>query len=231
LARSVVLMSGGLASAVVAALAADEGEAIWLHLDYGQRNAPSEAAAVERLAEHFKPSSVLTVPMRHWDKLGDFPILSLRDRLPDAMTVRKGPDVAYLPGLLPAMLGTALALASRVQADSVFIGLIEDRAVSDIPTYELYPDRSRECVAAMNWLFQVCSQGLSRTVRLEAPLIASKQADVVLLGHRLGVPFDRTWSCYRAEPAPCRRCYGCVARASGFAAAGLIDPLVAPAGA
>jgi len=224
--RSVVLVSGGLASAVTAALAADEGETIWLHIDYGQRNGAREAAAVEALADHFKPVSRETVEMKFWQSIGDFPLLSQRDRLPDALAVRKGPDAAYVPGLLPAMLATAFSLASRVQADRVFVGVIENRGISDVPTYALYPDRSNECMAALNWLFEACSDVLDRPIRLEAPLLSSKQGDVVLLGHRLRVPFEHTWSCYRRGPAPCGRCYGCVARAAGFARASLVDPLV-----
>jgi len=226
-ARSVVLISGGVASATTAALAADEGEAVWLHVDYGQRNAKQEAAAVDALAEHYKPSSLVKIRMPHWQNLGDFAMLAGRDRLPDALAIREGPDVAYIPGLMASMVSAGLALAFQVQADRVFVGLIEDRGICDIPTYRLYPDRSRESVAAWNWQFQVAAEGAARPIRLEAPLIASKQGDVALLAHRLGLPFEHTWSCYRAGPAPCRRCYGCHGRAYGFLQLGQADPLLA----
>jgi 7-cyano-7-deazaguanine synthase len=227
MARSVVLISGGIASATTAALAADEGEAVWLHVDYRQRNARPEAAAVDALAEHFKPAQVVRVCMDYWASLGDFAMLAGRDRLVDAMAIRDTPDMAYIPGLLSSLLAAGLALATSVQADRVFAGLVEDRGVGEVPTHQLYPDRSREAVAAWNWQFQVASDGTGRPFRLEAPLIASRQGDLALLAHRLGVPFERTWSCYRSGAAPCRRCYGCCVRAAGFLQLGMVDPLLA----
>lgn len=227
MARSVVLISGGIASATVAALAADDGEAVWLFADYGQRNAGAEDEAVDALAEHFKPADVVRINMPEWPKLGDFAILAGKDRLPDALAIREAPDVAYLPGLLPSLVFAGLALAGTVKADRVLVGLIEDRSVGEFPTYRLYPDRSRESVAAWNWQFQLATEKAARPIRLDAPLIASKQGDVALLAQRLGVPFERTWSCYRAGPKPCMRCLGCHARAHGFLQLGMPDPLLA----
>ena len=106
--QSVVLVSGGLASAVVAALAADEGETVWLHVNYGQPNGEREAAAVEGLAAEIKPVSTLTLRMHFWDDMGDFPLLSARDQIPDGRALDRGPDPTYIPGLLPAMLSAAL---------------------------------------------------------------------------------------------------------------------------
>jgi 7-cyano-7-deazaguanine synthase len=228
MARAVVLMRGGVASATVAALAADDGEAVWLHVNYGQRNSGAEGAAVEALAAHFKPAQVVRIHMGHWESLGDFAMLADRDRLLDAMAVRETPDTAYIPGLLPSLVSSGMTLATTVQAERVLIGLIEDRNVGEIPTHRLYPDRSRESLAAWNWQFQLSTTSMGRPIRLEAPLIASHQGDVALLANRLAVPFERTWSCYRAGPSLCRRCYGCVARAAGFLQLGLPDPLLAP---
>lgn len=228
--KSVVLVSGGLVSAAVAALAADEGEAVWLHVEYGQRNGASEAEAVAALAEHLKPASVVRVSMPHWRSLGEYPALvGGKDQMPDALAMREGPDIAYIPGLLGSMIGAGLALAQQVQADCVYVGLIEDRGVGEVPTHRLYPDRSRESLAAWNWLFQVATDGLARPIRLEAPFIAGKQGDVALLAQRLGVPFERTWSCGRPGPEPCRRCYGCAVRSHGFLHLGQADPLLTAA--
>ncbi len=229
MARAVVLMSGGIASATLAALAADDGEAVWLFADYGQRNAGPESDAVEALAEHFQPAEVVRVRMGHWPMLGEFAMLSERDMLVDAIAMREGPDGAYIPGLLSSLAGAGLALAGTRQADRVLIGTIEDRGVGGTPTHRLYPDRSREALAAWNWQFQIATERAARPIRLDAPLIASKQGDVALLAHRLGVPFERTWSCYRSGPRPCLRCYGCHARAYGFLQLGAADPLAGAA--
>ncbi len=226
MARSVVLISGGIASATVAALAADDGEAIWLHADYGQRNAAAESAAVEALAVCYKPTELVRISMPYWSKLGEFALLSNRELLPDALAIREAPDIAYVPGLMPSLVAAGLALASSYRIERVLIGLMEDRSVGDIPTHRLYPDRSREAIAAWDWQYQFASPG-ARPVRLEAPLIASKQGDLALLAQRLEVPLDRTWSCYRAGPTPCRRCYGCAARSMGFIQLGAADPLLA----
>lgn len=226
MARSVVLMSGGLVSAAMAALAADEGEAVWLHVDYGQRNRQQESAAVKALAEHFAPTSVVRLGMSYWPTIGDYPLLATgtKDQFPDALAIREGPDVAYIPGLMTSMVCAALALALQVQADRVFVGLIENRGIGDVPTDSLYPDRSRESLAAWNWQYQIATSRAGKSVRLEAPFIASKQGDVALLAHRLSVPVEQTWSCYRTGPTPCRRCYGCAARAHGFLQLGNADP-------
>lgn len=225
--RSVVLLSGGLVSAAAAALAADEGEAVWLHIDYNQRNRESEDAAVTRLAQHYHPTSVMRLRMDHWQKIAEYPALGLgKDQLPDALALREGPAATYIPGLASSWVSAALAIAVQVQADRIFIGMIEDRGISDIPTHRLYPDRSPEALAAWNWQLQIASEGLAKPVRLEAPFIAAKQGDVALLAHRLKVPVECTWSCYRPGEAPCRRCYGCAARAHGFLQLGEPDPLL-----
>ncbi len=223
-------MSGGVVSAAAACLAADEGVTHWLHVDYGQRNGRHEAASLEALAERLSPASIVRICMPQWQASGEYPLLiGSRDLMPDALAMREGPDPAYIPGLMTSIVSAGLSLAMKLKTDRVFCGVIEDRGIGDLPTWRLYPDRSRECLAAWNWLYQIAAEGVSKSVRLEAPFIGSKQGDVMLLAHRLGVPFEHTWSCYRHGPAPCRRCYGCAARAHGFLQLGQPDPLLSPA--
>jgi len=120
-------------------------------------------------------------------------------------------------------LSLALGCAEALKAGHVFVG-------ANSLDYSGYPD----CRPAFYRAFErVARQGTKagvegRPIRIVTPLIRKTKAQIIRWGHRLGVPYALTWSCYLGGTRPCGRCDSCVLRAKGFAEAGFPDPALAP---
>ncbi len=216
--RAVVLLSGGLDSSTVLAVARAEGLACYtLAVDYGQRHAAELAAAARVSAalgavEH----RVVTVDF------GQFGGSALTDAgidVPETPTT--GIPVTYVPARNTVMLALALGWAEVVDAGSLHVGV---NAVD----YSGYPDCRPAFIAAFAQLAAVATRAgvEGHPVRVCAPLIDASKADIIRRGTALGVDYAQTVSCYTADDAgrACGRCDACRLRREGFAAAAIADP-------
>lgn len=218
--KSVVLLSGGMDSAVVLAIARERGFAAHaLSVDYGQRH-PSELQAAARVAQVQGAAAhkVVTVDLR---SIGGS---ALTDdiEVPDSGGGGEGAiPVTYVPARNTIMLSIALGWAEVLEATDIFCGV---NAVD----YSGYPDCRPEFIEAFQALANLATRaGVEGAgIRVHAPLMALGKADIVREGVRLGVDFSATVSCYRAdgEGRACGRCDACHLRAQGFAGAGVADP-------
>ena len=220
---AVVLLSGGMDSAVVLAIARERGFAAHaLSVRYGQRHsseldAAAEVAATLGAAAH----KVVTVDLR---ALGGS---ALTDDAIDVPTDADGHGIGqdipstYVPARNTIMLSIALGWAEVLSAADIFCGV---NAVD----YSGYPDCRPEFVAAFERLANLATRaGVEGAgIRIHAPLMRLSKADIAREGVRLGVDFSRTVSCYQAdaEGRACGRCDACRLRADGFAGAGVPDP-------
>ena len=215
--RAVVLVSGGMDSAVVLALARERGlECHALSVSYGQRHSAELAAAAE-LAEMQGAAAHKRV------------VVDLRSIGGSALTADidvpeqagSGIPVTYVPARNTIMLSVALGWAEVLGAGEIHCGV---NAVD----YSGYPDCRPEFIAAFEALANLATKAgvEGRRMRVQAPLMRLSKADIVREGLRLGVDFSRTVSCYQADDQgrACRRCDACRLRAEGFAAAGVPDP-------
>jgi 7-cyano-7-deazaguanine synthase len=221
--KAVILLSGGLDSTTVMAMAREMGfERYALSFDYGQRHALELDAARRAVADFgARDHLVLRVDL---DKIGG-------SALTGPMAVPKGaaPDgepeaipVTYVPARNTVFLSLALAWAETLGAFDIFIGV---NAID----YSGYPDCRPEYIEAFermaNLATKACVEGRGR-VRIQTPLIQMTKAQIVQKGLALGVDFSKTHSCY--DPSPeglaCGECDSCVLRKQGFEKAGLIDP-------
>lgn len=215
--KAVVLVSGGMDSAVVLALAREQGFACHaLSVAYGQRHtselaAAAELAAVQGAVEH----KVVTVDLR---SIGGSALTADID-VPESGG--QGIPVTYVPARNTIMLSIALGWAEVLGADDLFCGV---NAVD----YSGYPDCRPEFIAAFERLANLATKAgvEGHALRVHAPLMRLGKADIAREGARLGVDFSRTVSCYQAdaEGRACGRCDACRLRAEGFATAGLADP-------
>jgi 7-cyano-7-deazaguanine synthase len=220
MADAVVLLSGGLDSYTVAAIARAEGFRLFaLTLRYGQRHSHEVAAAravaaalgVERHVEldvdlrAFGGSSLTT----------DAPVP--KDRPPDA----GGIPSTYVPARNTIFLALALSWAEALGAADIFIGV-------NALDYSGYPDCRSEFIEAFERLASLATaQGVGGTrMRVHAPLQRLGKAEIIRTGVALGVDYGLTHSCYDPGESgrPCGRCDSCTLRAAGFAAAGIADP-------
>ncbi|HEU0153293.1 MAG TPA: 7-cyano-7-deazaguanine synthase QueC [Arenimonas sp.] len=214
--KAVVLVSGGMDSAVVLAMAREQGFLCHaLSVSYGQRHTSELAAAAELAARHGAEHKVVTVDLR---SIGGS-ALTADIAVPEAAAA--GIPVTYVPARNTIMLSIALGWAEVLGADDLFCGV---NAVD----YSGYPDCRPEFIAAFERLANLATKAgvEGHALRLHAPLMRMSKADIAREGARLGVDFSRTVSCYQAdaEGRACGRCDACRLRAEGFAAAGLPDP-------
>lgn len=196
--RSVVLLSGGLDSAVALALADDPVEA--LTVDYGQRHR-REIEAARALAAHY---GVPWRPITLDPTLFEGTTSALVGNTPVPEGHADEPDATYVPARNTVLLSLAAARAEVLGAGSVIIGANADDAAA-------YPD----CRAAYLQSFRdVLLEGTLGHVWIQAPLLAMGKREILLHARRLDVPVDLTWSCYEGlDSGPCGRCGACQARA------------------
>lgn len=197
---AVVLLSGGLDSAVALAMTRLDGfECLALLVDYRQQNASRELHCARTHAIRFCARD-LRVDLR-------------------SLCIAQSGGLAvsphYVPGRNGVLLASALAVAEQHGAERVVIGATaEDR--------DGFPDCRPDYFEAWS---RVASLGMARPPSIVAPLVDKSKSDVVRLAVELGVSLANTWSCYTYGPKPCGACGACVVRARGFAEAGIIDPL------
>lgn len=216
--RAVVLVSGGLDSATVLAIARHQG---WrcraLSIDYGQRHrAELEAAARVAAALGAEEHRVARVD------LGLFGGSALTD---PAIAVPSQPSagipVTYVPARNTVFLALALAYAEVSEADAIFTG-------ANAVDYSGYPDCRPEFMAAFERLANLATRRAveGAALRVESPIIAWSKSRIVQEGTSLGVDYSLTVSCYNADAQgrACGQCDSCRLRHAGFAGAGLEDP-------
>lgn len=215
--RAVVLLSGGLDSTTVLAVAIAEGfECHTLAVDYGQRHR-AELAAAERISAVLSASShrVVKVDLR---AIGGS---ALTDDIDVPTEPGEGIPVTYVPARNTLMLSLALGHAEVLDALDLWIGV---NAVD----YSGYPDCRPQFVAAFEALCQVATKRGVEGGRfaLHTPLIHLRKADIIRRGLELGVDYGLTVSCYQADEQgrACGRCDSCRLRRQGFVDAGVSDP-------
>jgi len=215
--KAVVLVSGGMDSAVTLALAREQGFACHaLSVDYGQRH-HSELAAATRVARMLGAIEHKTV---HVD-LRSIGGSALTADIDVPAEGGAGIPVTYVPARNTIMLAVALGWAEALGAQDIHCGV---NAVD----YSGYPDCRPEFIEAFERLANLATKaGVEGAhLKIHAPLIRLTKADIVREGLRLGVDFAQTVSCYQAdaEGRACGACDACRLRAQGFAAAGVPDP-------
>jgi len=215
--RAVVLVSGGMDSAVVLAMAREQGfEPYALSVRYGQRHT-SELDAADRVSDALGAAAHKTVIV----DLRSIGGSALTDDIDVPESGGPGIPVTYVPARNTIMLSIALGWAEVLGAADLFCGV---NAVD----YSGYPDCRPEFIAAFDKLANVATKaGVEGAgLRVHAPLLHLSKADIVREGIRLGVDFSQTVSCYQADPEgrACGHCDACRLRAEGFAAAGVADP-------
>ena len=216
--KAVVLLSGGLDSATVLAMAASQGHACHcLSVDYGQRHV-AELQAAARVAAALGAAEHRIV---HLD-VGQFGGSALTDTGIAVPTtgVQPGIPVTYVPARNTIMLSLALAWAEVLGSQDIFVGV---NAVD----YSGYPDCRPQFIAAFEALANLATKAAveGRPMRVHAPLINLSKSEIIATGSKLGIDYSITVSCYQADRLgrACGACDSCRLRHAGFADAGLPD--------
>ncbi len=214
--KAVVLLSGGLDSATVLAIATDLGYRCFaLSVDYGQRHR-SELRAAENIAASMS-ATLKTVRL----DLRTFGGSALTDDIDVPVEESDGIPVTYVPARNTIMLSLALAWAEVLGSGNIFIGV---NAVD----YSGYPDCRPEFINAFEKMANLATKAgvIGNRLVVHTPLIELSKADIIRQGAALGVDYAMTVSCYQADDAgrACGVCDSCRIRAAGFRAADIADP-------
>ena len=214
---AVVLVSGGMDSAVVAAIACRDAEAAFLHLDYGQITEARERRAFEAIADHYRAGRRLVARVDPLGKIGGSSLTDATMRVADA---RRGPSsipTTYVPFRNTHFLAAAVSWGEVLGARSIYIGAVEEDSSG-------YPDCREPYIEAFNELIRLGTRPETR-LRVMAPLLHLRKPEIVQEGLRLGAPFHLTWSCYAESEEACGQCESCLLRLRGFREAGVDDPI------
>ena len=216
--RAVILLSGGLDSATVVAMARAEGYSCYtMSFDYGQRS-HAELDAAARVARDLGVVEHKVIGL-NLNGIGGSALTDSTIDVPEAPT--EGIPVTYVPARNTVFLSLALGWAEVLNARDIFIGV---NAVD----YSGYPDCRPEFVESFERMANLATKAgvEGHGFRIQAPLQNLSKADIVKAGVRLGVDYSLTVSCYQADNdgRACRKCDSCRLRAEGFQAAGITDP-------
>jgi 7-cyano-7-deazaguanine synthase len=218
--KAVVLVSGGLDSATVLAMAKKDGyECYALSFDYGQRHS-SELEAASQLAKHSNVAEHKIINLG----MGEFGGSALTDDHINVPTEKsQGIPVTYVPARNTVFLSIALGWAEVIDAKDIFIGV---NAVD----YSGYPDCRPEFISAFEKLANLATKiGVEEGgFKIHTPLISLTKAQIIEKGHALSVDYSKTVSCYQAniKGEACGICESCRLRKQGFEKAGILDPTV-----
>ncbi|GAB3371156.1 7-cyano-7-deazaguanine synthase QueC [Spongiibacter taiwanensis] len=216
--KAVVLVSGGLDSATVLAIAREQGfECYTLAFDYGQRHR-AELKAARRVADAHGAAAFKMITL-DLSSIGGSALTDLNIPVPEAGG--DGIPVTYVPARNTVFLSIALGWAEVLQADDIFIGV---NAVD----YSGYPDCRPDFIAAFERLANVATKAgvEGHAMTIHTPLIDLSKTDIVRRGTQLGVNYAETVSCYSADEQgrACGHCDSCALRKQGFDEAGIPDP-------
>jgi 7-cyano-7-deazaguanine synthase len=221
--KAVLLLSGGIDSATTLAMARDEGYAVYaLSFDYGQRHR-QELQAAAKIASALGVERHMTTRIE-LDKFGGSALTSdmevPKNRSPDTLDVEI--PSTYVPARNTIFLSFALVWCEVLRAQDIFIG-------TNVVDYSGYPDCRPEFLEEFEKTSRLATKaGVEGEAqyRIHAPLLYMSKAEIIRTGHRAGVDFSLTHSCYDPDPRgrACGECDSCILRRSGFREAGIPDP-------
>jgi 7-cyano-7-deazaguanine synthase len=204
--KAVVLLSGGMDSAVTLFIAKKSGyKANCLTFDYGQRH-KKEILFAKRIAGSAKSTCVVLKISLPWKKSA---LLDKNIKVPENRKFSSKDNIpaTYVPARNTIFLSFGLSYAEAIGAKAVFIG-------ANAIDFSGYPDCRPEYYRKFNELFKKATK--AKGIKIVAPLLYKTKEDIVKLGAGLGVDFNLTWSCYKGGSKPCGVCDACRLRKKGF---------------
>jgi 7-cyano-7-deazaguanine synthase len=215
---AVVLISGGMDSALSAGIARDMGfDIAALHLNYGQITESRELKAFYDICDFYHIERRLVVDARHLALIGGSSLTSPDIEVEKANLNNDKIPSSYVPFRNANILSIAVSWAEVIGAKAVFIGAMQlDNSG--------YPDCRREFFDAFEKAIELGTKP-DTFIKIFTPLINMSKKDIVLKGDDIGVPFHLTWSCYADSETACGECDSCALRLRGFRQAGITDPL------
>lgn len=216
--RAVVLVSGGMDSATAVAEAKERGyDPYFLHTSYGQETERKEYECARRLADDFDAADFLRVETSHLAQIGASSLTDDEWDVADADPEGDEVPTSYVPFRNGNLLAMAVSYAEANDCSAVFIGAHSE-------DFSGYPDCRPEFFEAFQRVADVGTKPETE-VAIEAPFTEWSKTEIAERGLALDVPFEHTWSCYRAEEPACGTCDACAFRLQAFQRVGTEDPI------
>ena len=214
--KAIVLLSGGLDSCVVTAIAQKEYRVCLLHVNYGQRTVTREEQAFKDIAEYYNIKDILNVDIGYLQKIGGSSLTDRDMSIPENKTDASIPST-YVPFRNANLLSIATAWAEVIGASKIFIGAMEEDSSG-------YPDCREQFFNNFNKTIKEGTKPDTH-IEIETPILHKTKAEVVKLGIELKAPLHLTWSCYQNEEKACGVCESCKLRITAFRQAGYPDQI------
>ncbi len=220
--QAIVLLSGGLDSSTVLAIAVERGYSpIALTIDYGQRHI-REIESAKAVARHYgiKDHLILSIDL---GRNVSSALTTAGSEIPHPRSreeIGRTIPSTYVPSRNLIFLSIAASIAEARNAEAIFIA-------ANSMDFSGYPDCTPEFMASFQKVLEVGTKAgkEGRPVRIEAPIISLSKADIIREAVRLRVPLELTWSCYAGGKKACGKCESCILRLEGFRKVGMRDPL------
>jgi len=213
----VVAVSGGMDSCVTAALANEDYELAFAHINYGQITEQRELKAFNDIADFYKVTKRLVIDYTHLSKIGGSSLTDKNIEVSKADLSNKEIPSSYVPFRNANILSACTSWAEVLNAGAIFIGAVDEDSSG-------YPDCRPEFFKAFEKVIETGTKPLTN-IRIVTPVIHFSKAEIVKKGIELKAPLELTWSCYQNEDEACGICDSCALRLKGFQAAGIEDPI------
>lgn len=213
--KAIVLVSGGLDSALTAALASDANEVYFLHANYGQRTEKKELYSFRQLAKHYRAKDTLEITLAYLKQIGNSSLTDRKITVTEANLDSKEIPSSYVPFRNANLLSVAVSWAESIGATKIYIGATEEDSSG-------YPDCRRNFFESFNRMIRTGTKPGSG-IRVVTPIIGLTKKEIVRKCIKLNVPVELTWSCYKSSKLACGVCDSCALRLRGFQLAGETD--------
>jgi len=219
--KAVCLISGGLDSAVTAYIAKKQRYEIYtITFRYGQRH-KKEIDSAKKISKSLESKNHIIFDL-NLAKFGGSSLVDKKIKIEEHSLNEIGKKIpnTYVPARNTIFLSIALAYAEVVEADAIFIGV----TATD---YSGYPDCRPEFIDSFEKMANLATKKSigGMKIKIKTPLINLSKSEIIRLGSKNNVPFEKTWSCYKGEKKACGKCDSCKLRLKGFKEAGLTDSI------
>ena len=214
---AVIAVSGGMDSCVTAAMANENYQLAFAHINYGQRTEKRELKAFNDIADYFKVKDRLVIRYTHLSKIGGSSLTDKNIAVSKANLSNKEIPTSYVPFRNANILSACVSWAEVLNAKAVFIGAVYEDSSG-------YPDCRPEFFSSFEKMVELGTKPDTK-IKIEIPIIHLSKAEIIKKGIELNAPLHLTWSCYQNEDEACGICDSCALRLRGFQMAGIEDPI------
>jgi len=215
--KAIVAVSGGMDSCVTAAIAKEDYDLFFVHINYGQRTEKRELKSFYDIAGFYGVKNTLVVDFTHLARIGGSSLTDKNIKVSNANLSSKEIPSSYVPFRNANILSVCVSWAEVIGAEAIFVGAVYEDSSG-------YPDCRPEFFNAFEKMIDFGTKPETKIV-IVTPIIHYSKEDIVKKGVELKAPLDLTWSCYQNEDEACGVCDSCALRLRGFQKAGFEDPI------